>query len=267
MEGWASSTAATLPGAPHGPWLCGGTWSGMYREPGSLPHTLHAVPYYVTLCHAMLCRVVPCHAMPHRTMPCWLPLQAGRGPPRASLAEGAGPLSCGRGPSPCTGTGRAVRPRSSSARGMIDLVSASGGLSRCQASAQTGALKGESPFPLRKAEWQSPRCRLPPQPRPRSHILGIIGPAAAGSGERLGGCGEHAGVWGPGFTRLSLLGLCLGSSRAKGGCGDGWRGEGAGHGLPLAAAPCSRLPRPFSLGCGSSSCEQRTFWGGEQGGL
>lgn len=111
------------------------------------------------------------------------------------------------------GTGCAVLRRSSSAQGMIDLVSASGGLSQCQASAQTGALKGESPFPLRKAEQQSPRRH----PRPRSHILGIIGPAAAGGCRQLPGPGEHAGdskecggVWGPSVARLSSLGLCLG---------------------------------------------------------
>lgn len=80
------------------------------------------------------------------------------------------------------GTGCAVLLRNRSARGMIDLVSAGGGLSQCQASAQMGALKGESPFPLLKAEQQSP-CH---HPRPCSHIMAIIGPTAAGSCPALG---------------------------------------------------------------------------------
>lgn len=144
----------------------------------------------------------PCHAMLCHAMLRWMPLQAGRGVSQAFWQKGPDPASAGGGPNPCMGTGHAVLPRSSSAREMIDLVSASGGLSQCQASAQMAALKGESPFPLRKADQQSPHCH----PRPRSHILGITGPVAAGpclhpgepGGEQWGAC-KHLGsqpCWG-----------------------------------------------------------------------
>lgn len=68
-----SAITATLPGAPHGPWLCSGMWSGTCREPSfavgvflTLSMSCHAVPYHVKLCHAMLCHVVPCHTTPCR---------------------------------------------------------------------------------------------------------------------------------------------------------------------------------------------------------
>jgi len=128
-----------------------------------------AMPYRAMPCHVKLCHAVLCHAMPCHAVPCQVPLQAGRGVSQAGWQKGPEHA--------CMGTGYTVLPRSSSAWGMIDLVSANGGLSQCQASAQTGALKGESPFPLRKAEQQSPRCR----PRSCSHVLGITGPTAAGS--------------------------------------------------------------------------------------
>lgn len=141
-------------------------------------------PRRAMLCHtmqscAMLCCDVPGCAMPCHAMPCTAGWKRGV---TDLLAEGARRCSCGRGPSLCVGTGCAVLLRNRSARGMIDLVSAGGGLSQCQASAQMGALKGESPFPLLKAEQQSP-CH---QPRPCSHIMAIIGPTAAGSCPALG---------------------------------------------------------------------------------
>lgn len=98
------------------------------------------------------------------------------------------------------GTSCVVLLRSSSAQRMIDLVSASGGLSQCQASAQMGALKGESPFPLRQEEQQSPRRHL----QPCSHVLGITGPAVVGSCPALGAHSrEHTGIWGLSFAKLS----------------------------------------------------------------
>lgn len=156
------------------------------------------------------------------------------------LVEGTRPCSCGRSPSLCMGTDCAVMLRNSSARGMIDLVSAGSGLSQCQASAQMGALKGESPFPLLKAEQQSPSHH----PRLCSHILAIIGPVAAGSAQPRGAHEGQQGVQG-----------CLGSQPHQAGlCGSVWvrggqrghaemvgRREGMEHDLPLKAVPCSHL--------------------------
>lgn len=181
MEGWTSTITATLPGVLHSPCLTYVVWhvQGTLLCSQGAPHPLHAVPCCAIPCKsvprsAVMCQVVPCHAMP-----CTAGWKRGV---TDLLAEGARRCSCGRGPSLCMGTGCAVLLRNRSARGMIDLVSAGGGLSQCQASAQMGALKGESPFPLLKAEQQSP-CH---HPRPCSHIMAIIGPTAAGSCPALG---------------------------------------------------------------------------------
>lgn len=120
MEGWANAITASLSGAPHSPWFSSGKWSDMCRKPSFAVH--------IFLILSVPCHAVPCHAVLGATA------SRQRGV-TGCLAEGARPCSCGRGPSLCMGTGHAVLLRSSSARGMIDLVSASGGLSQCQASA------------------------------------------------------------------------------------------------------------------------------------
>lgn len=109
------------------------------------------------------------------------------------------------------GTGCALLLRNSSAWGMIDLVSAGSGLSQCQASAQMGALKGESPFPLLKPEQQSP-CH---HPHLCCHILAIIGPVASGSAQPWGTRQGQQGVQRSGSAGVPAppgwaLCLCLG---------------------------------------------------------
>lgn len=124
-----------------------------------------AMPHHATQCH----RVPSCHVVCHRNQ--------AEGPKSPSGAAAA--------------PARAWAP---SARGMIDLVSASGGLSPCQAPAQTAALKGESPFPLRKAERLQrlvrgePPAPAAPAPLPRAGALGPVaapGPASRPSSPRL----------------------------------------------------------------------------------
>lgn len=175
------------------------------------------------------------------------------------LAEGARPCSCGRGPSLCMGTGCAVLLRNSPARGMIDLVSAGGGLSQCQASAQMGALKGESPFPLLKAEQQSP-CHHPSS-APASWALSALQLQAVPSPrERTRGSREHRDVWGPSPTTLGSVAV-FALEEGQGGM-QGWLAEEMVCPSPLClAATCP------SSGCGSSSWKQRTFWGGKQSRL
>lgn len=113
----------------------------MLSQPASLGHhtalgspvasgltCAESAPLQSTSSSSSPCHAVPCHAMLGATA-------SRQGGVTGCLAEGARPCSCGRGPSLCMGTSHAVLLRSSSARGMIDLVSASGGLSQCQASA------------------------------------------------------------------------------------------------------------------------------------
>lgn len=144
------------------------------------------------------------------------------------------------------GTGCAVLLRNCSAWGMIDLVSAGGGLSQCQASAQMGALKGESPFPLLKAEQQSP-CH---HPRLCSHILAIISPVAAGSAQPWG---AHEGQQGSQRCLGSYPhqdGLC-GCDGARGGqrghAGMVGRGESVEYDLLFTTVPCSHLSQVLRM--------------------
>lgn len=162
----------------------------------SLPRAFRAM-----LCCDIPCLAVPCyvelyHAALHHNCTTWwwaLP-EAGRGASQDIWQERPDPASTGE--APARAWAPVVLPRSSSARGMIDLLSASGGLSQCQASAQTGALKGESPFPLWQAEQQSPRRH----PLLRFRILSTIGPVATsscpalGSAQRAAGSAQASGV-------------------------------------------------------------------------
>lgn len=175
----------------------------------SLPRTLHAMLCCDLPWLAVPCRVELCHAAlhhDHATL-CRALSEAGRGASQDIWQERPDPAPAGE--APACAWAPVVLLRSSSAQGMIDLLSASGGLSRCQASAQTGALKGESPFPLRKAEQQSPAA-TPCSVSTSWALLALWPPAAAQPwGVHRGQQGVHRHL-GSEPCQAELTGLCLG---------------------------------------------------------
>lgn len=184
------------------------------------------------------CQVPPCRATRHRDQ-----------------AEGCHGRAGSGARSPSGAAAAPARAWAPTARGMIDLVSASGGLSPCQAPAQTAALKGESPFPLRKAERLQRLVRGEP-PAPAAP-----GPAATCWGSRPRGCS-----WPRIPTELRIRGR---GGEKKGAAGGGMP---RGHRVPRSSVPAGarswqRRSRPRSSACGSGASEQRTTRGGEQGGL
>lgn len=121
------------------------------------------------LCHAILCHAVPRNAvLCQDTVPCFGCYY--------TQAEGCHRHSGNRAHSPSGGAVAPAHAWALTTQGMIDLASVSSGLSQCQASAQMAALKGESPFPLRKAEQLQGLVRgdlaVPTTPSPTPLVWG-----------------------------------------------------------------------------------------------